>query len=293
MIRNSRRVVVLAVAGAVAIAPVISGCGAGTSPQSAAPTRLTEGVNVTIPKDEKAATQVNLQNMFLLGGADGQPLKPGADVPLYGVLINRVKGRTDRLVSVSSPAFGQAKIAGGGLTLPAASPDGMGGMVKLLGKPAAAASPSATPSGQQTGRPSGTASPTTTAGTGATPNTTSTPTSQDTTSPQESGLPVTPGPGDRPLVVLSGLTQELIAGTLVTVRMQFEHAGAIEFRVPVAPHQQDYATYPAAAPSAQTPGTPGATGGQTGSPSPGASGEPTPGGSQTPGASETPGTGGH
>ncbi|MEV4672110.1 hypothetical protein AB0K34_10705 [Actinomadura sp. NPDC049382] len=298
MIRNSRRVVVLAVAGAVAIAPVISGCGAGMSPQSAAPTRLTEGVNVAIPMDKKAATQIDLRNMFLLGAQDGQLLKAGADVPLYGVLINQVKGRPDRLVAVSSPAFGQAKIAGGSVTLPPASVDGMGGMVSLLGKPQPKASASATPSGGQTGQPSGTASPRTTAGTGATPNTTSTPTSENTTSPQESGLPVTPGPGDQPLVVLSGLTQDLVAGSTVPVRMQFEHAGAIEFQVPVAPRQEDFATYPLATPTTQPSGTPGATGspspGATGSPSPGTSETPGATGSPSPGASETPGaSGGH
>jgi len=288
VIRNSRRLVVLAVAGAVAIAPVISGCGAGTSPQSAAPTRLTEGVNVTIPQDKKAETQINLQNMFLLGGQDGQALKPGADVPLYGVLINQVQGRQDRLVSVSSPAFGQARIAGGGLVLPPASPDGTGSFVKLLGKPSAA-TPAATPSGQKTKQPSGTASPTGSAGTGATPNTSTTPTSKNTGVPEES-LPVTPGTGDQPLVVLTGLTKELNAGATVPVRMQFEHAGAIEFQVPVAPYQGDYATYPLATPTQQAPATPtpgATTPGATGSPSPGATEEP------TTGSPESPGAGGH
>ncbi|NKZ06117.1 hypothetical protein [Actinomadura latina] len=281
MIRNSRRVVVLAVAGAVAIAPVISGCGAGETPQSAFPTRLSEGVNVTVPKDKPTSSQIDLRNMFLLGPASGEAIKPGGDMPLYGVLINQVQGRQDRLVSVSSPAFGGAKIAGGSLTLPPAAADGTGSMVKLLGKPPAA-SPSATPSG----RASGGASPEPTAGAGSTPNTSTTPTSQNTTGSPQSSPTVTPGPGDQPLVVLTGLTQaQLEPGSTVPVRMQFEKAGAVEFQVPIVPHQQDYLTYPLASPSGQASGTPSpGTTSPSGSPSPGASGEPTPGASKTPGA---------
>ena len=285
VIRNSRRVVVLAVAGAVAIAPVISGCGAGETPQSAYPTRLTEGVNVSVPNGKPQALKISLRNMFLLGPAPTEQIKPGQAMPLYGVMINQVEGAQDRLVSVSSPAFGGAKIAGGALTLPPAAADGAGGVVSLLGKPQAtpAASPSATPSG----RPSGTASPTTTGGTGATPNTSATPTSQNTAGPEQSP-PQTPTTGEQPLVVLTGLTDGgLQPGSTVPVRLQFENAGAVEFQVPIVPHQQDYLTYPQATPVGQATGTPppGAATGPATSPSPGASGEPTPGASETPGAS--------
>lgn len=302
VIRNSRRVVVLAVAGAVAFAPVISGCGAGETPQSAYPTRLSEGVNVSVPLDKPNSSQIDLRNMFLLGAGPGGSLKPGDALPLYGVMINQVQGREDRLVSVGSPAFSGAKIAGGTITLPGAAPDGTGSMVPLLGKPAKeTASPTASPTGQSTGQPTGGTSPQPTAGAGATPNATGTPTSQNTAGPQESGLPTTPRPGDQPLVVLTGLTaSNLVAGSTVPVRMQFEKAGSVEFQVPIAPHQQDYATYPLATPTEQPAGTPGpgATGPQ-GSPSPGATGEPTPGTSETPGApaspggSETPAAAGH
>lgn len=112
MIRNSRRMVVLAVAGAVAIAPVVSGCGAGEEPQTAAPTQLTEGVNVSVPKDRPGAAQIDLRHMFLLGPEAGRPIPAGTSLALYGVIINQVQGRQDRLVSVGSPAFGgEAKIA--------------------------------------------------------------------------------------------------------------------------------------------------------------------------------------
>jgi hypothetical protein len=275
-------VVVLAVAGAVAIAPVISGCGAGETPQSAYPTRLSEGVNVTVPKDRPEASQIDLRNMFLLGAKPGEPIKPGQAMPLYGVLINQVEGRQDRLVAVSSPAFGGAKIAGGAITLPPAAPDGAGSMVSLLGKPSAQSPPAA-----PTSSPTGTGSPEPTAGTGATPNPSSTPTSQNTAGSAESPQPANSGTGEEPLIVLNGLTQELVAGSTVPVRLQFEHAGTVEFQVPVVPHQQDYLTYPAA-PSAPAGPTPGSTTSPTGSPSPGATGEPTPGATRTPGGTATP-----
>lgn len=253
VIRNSRRGVVLAVAGAVAIAPVISGCGAGREPQSAAPSRLSEGVNVSIPTQKPETAQINLRNMFLLGGQPGETLKPGASLPLYGVMINQVRGRQDRLVSVSSPAFGQARIEGGGITLPPAAADGTGGVAKLLGK--AHPAPATTPSGEKkTKPPTGTPSHEPT-GAGATPATPGTPASGNTAGPQESGPPAAPG-GERPLVVLSGLTRNLIAGTDIPVRMQFEHAGAVEFQAPVVPHQGDFLTYPLASPTGPASGSP-------------------------------------
>ncbi|CNE05080.1 LpqE protein [Mycobacterium tuberculosis] len=291
VIRNSRRVVVLAVAGAVAFAPVISGCGAGATPQSAYPTRLTEGVNVSVPLNKPTSSQIDLRNMFLLGANPGDSLKPGDALPLYGVMINQVENREDRLVAVSSPAFSGAKIVGGSVTLPGASPDGTGSMVPLLGEPTQESPPPTPPSGQNTGQPTGGPTAPPTAGRGATPNTTSTPTSQNTAGPLGTGAPSTSRPGDQPLVVLTGLTaSDLVAGSTVPVRMEFEKAGSVEFQVPIAPHQDDYATYPLATPSQQPAGTPepGATGPQ-GSPSPGASGEPAPGASETPGALQSPG----
>ncbi|WP_131732336.1 hypothetical protein [Actinomadura formosensis] len=279
MIRNSRRVVVLAVAGAVAIAPVISGCGAGREPQSAAPSRLSEGVNVSLPTKKAEAAQINLRNMFLLGGQSGETLKAGASLPLYGVMINQVEGRQDRLVSVSSPVFGQARIEGGGITLPPAAADGTGSAVKLLGK--AHPAPATTPSGEKkTKQPTGTPTQEPT-GTGATPNTSGTPTSGNTTGPQESALPATPA-GEQPLVVLTGLTRDLLAGTDVPVRMQFEHAGTVEFQAPVVPHQGDFLTYPLASPTGP------ASGGPTPSPSTSPSHSPShnPSHSPSPGAAE-------
>ncbi|WP_433466700.1 hypothetical protein [Spirillospora sp. CA-128828] len=289
MIRNSRRVVVLAMAGAVAIAPVISGCGAGEQPQSARPTQLTEGVNVTVPKNRPSAAQIDLRQMFLLGPEPGQPIPAGTSMALYGVIINQVKGRQDRLVSVTSPAFGgKAKIDGGGIVLPPAAPDGTGSFNRLLGTPSATPTPTA-PAKKKTRQPATGATPEPT-GAGATPNVSETPTSGNTAGPQQSTPPATQGTpsatpgGEQPLVVLPNLGKELIAGASVPLTMQFEKAGSVEFQVPVVSRQGEFATYPPV-PSTPTP-TPQSPGAQT----PGAQtpGSETPGGAAT--SSPTPGT---
>ncbi|MES9602197.1 hypothetical protein [Actinomadura sp. NPDC000929] len=325
MIRNSRRMVVLAVAGAVAIAPVVSGCGAGEKPQTAAPTQLTEGVNVSVPLNRPQAPQIDLRDMFLLGPEAGPPIPAGTSLALYGAIINQVQGRPDRLVSVSSPAFGgEAKIEGGSLTLPPAAADGTGSFTKLLGKPSAAPTPQqqggkkktqqpgATPTG---GTPSGPAAPSGGAtpeptGQGATPNVSETPTSQNTMGPQGSGPSVSPSAGGEvPLVVLPQLNKELLAGSTVPLTMRFERAGSVEFQVPVVARQDQFSTYPlpmtpatpqtpgGQTPGGQTPGgqTPGQTpgGGANTSPSPGAEqggpeASPSPGAVQTPATGETP-----
>jgi copper(I)-binding protein len=132
--RNSRRMAVLAAAGAVAVVPMLSGCGAGSTPQSAMPTQLTEGVNVSVPQGS-ATPQVLIRNLFVLGPGPGASLAAGGAAPLYGTFINQVQERPDKLVGVSSPAFQQAAVAGGGLDLPAAT-DAGGRAVSLAGTPA-------------------------------------------------------------------------------------------------------------------------------------------------------------
>ncbi|WP_141578582.1 hypothetical protein [Actinomadura sp. WMMA1423] len=306
MIRNSRRVVVLAIAGAVAVAPVVSGCGAGEKPQTAAPTQLTEGVNVSVPKDRPGAAQIDLRHMFLLGQEAGRPIAPGADMALYGVVINQVKGRQDRLVSVSSPAFGgEAKIDGGSLVLPPAAQDGTGSFTRLLGKPSATPTPSrqqggkkkqqpgASPSGgTPSTSPSGGATPEPT-GQGATPNVSETPTSGNTSGPQGGGGPsATPNTGgEQPLVVLPKLNKELRAGDTLPLTMRFERAGSVEFQIPVVARQGEYTDYPL--PDSPAPQSPGQTPGQTPSgemstsPSPGAE-QGGPESSQSPTTTESP-----
>lgn len=133
MIRNSSRVFALTVAGAVAFAPVMSGCAAGHTPQTAMPTQLTEGINVTVPQRAKQS-QIDIRNMFVLGPAAGTTMSPGSAVPLYATFINQVQGRADRLVSVTSPNITQAQIAGNAITLPAATESG-GQAVRLFTNP--------------------------------------------------------------------------------------------------------------------------------------------------------------
>ncbi|MBE1533476.1 hypothetical protein [Actinomadura algeriensis] len=292
MIRNSRRVVTLAVAGAVAIAPVISGCGAGMTPQSAAPTRLTDGVNAQLPAE--GAAQISLRNMFILGPEPGAPVPTGTSLALYGLLINQVEGEGDTLVSVSSPLFSGARIEGGSLALPAAEPDGEGGVTKLLGQGAPTPGTTRQPGGP--GDASETPTPAVT-GPGSTASPTGTPTEENTAEP-----PATPQPtgATHPLVVLEGLKQQLLAGAPVPIRLQFKNAGAIELRVPLVTHQEEYATYPLVSPA--QPAQPGTTSptpenGQSpdGAESPGTespAGTESPGGTeQSPGAPESPATG--
>ncbi|GAA3968252.1 hypothetical protein GCM10023085_58340 [Actinomadura viridis] len=281
MIRNSRRVVALAIAGAVAIAPVISGCGAGSEPQTAAPTQLTEGVNASVPKGA-ATSQVDIRNMFLLGPEPSRMFQPGSSVPLYGTIINQVKGRQDRLVSVSSPDFAQVRIAGGALTLPPAQPSGEGTPVQLLGKGGAGAQPTGTaspkptgtPTGQASGRPSGepsgtaTPRPTGSGPAGAEPSGTASPQpgaeTSPTAAPTSTGSatptpatesPAAPG-GQTPLIVLTGLNRQLLGGETLKVSLRFEQAGGIELSIPVVPRQGEYTALPAVSPGVPAPGFP-------------------------------------
>ncbi|TDD80977.1 hypothetical protein [Actinomadura rubrisoli] len=315
MIRNSRRVVALAVAGAVAVAPVISGCGAGGEPQTAAPTQLTEGVNVSVPKDKPEAAQVEIRNMFLLGPKPGMSFGQGSSLPLYATVINQVKGRQDRLLNVTSSNFAQPRITGGSVVLPPAQPSGQGSAVRLMGQ-AAAPSPSpgatdsgkpdkkktkkpgaepsgtataqpsggatAQPSGGASGQPSGGATPEPT-GSGAAPNTTSTPESSNTPSAPatDPSVPVAP-PGKAPLVVLTGLNRQLLGGEQVTVRLQFEQAGTVDVTVPVIPQQGEYVAYTAVSAGVPAPGA-----SITAQPSEGTSPGATPGHGATPSHGES------
>ncbi|MFI0450732.1 hypothetical protein [Actinomadura sp. 6N118] len=316
MIRNSRRVVAFAIAGAVAIAPVISGCGAGETPQSAAPTQLTEAVNASVPQGDKVA-KVDIRNMFLLGPEADKVFPQGSSLPLYATLINQVTAQ-DRLVSVTSSDFAQVQISGGAVTVPPAQSEGAGSAVTLVG-PSSAATPGAKPTGNATkpttkptgetspspgatgsptptGTPGATGSPTPTGTPGAT-GSPSAPSSPTPTAPA-TGAPSAPGAGTgkAPLVVLSGLTRELRGGETVKVKLQFEQAGSVEVSVPVIPQQGEFATYAPVSTGVPVPGaatTPATTpsgatehgGAENGTPTQGGGhGTTTPTGSQSPAA---------
>ncbi|MFC6879981.1 MULTISPECIES: copper chaperone PCu(A)C [Actinomadura] len=283
--------VTLAIAGAVAIAPVISGCGAGSEPQTAAPTQLTEGVNVTIPKDHPGKAQIDVRNMFLLGPRPEMTFGQGSSVPLYATIVNQVKDRPDRLVGVSSADFAQVKITGGAVALPAAKQTGLGSAVRLMGQ--AAPTPPATgkPSNGKTPKPG--AKPSGGAAGGTTPSPGSTPTAGATTPPpaapsagatgsdaegpgasatpsagvtEATGAPAAPPApdGKAPLVVLTGLTKPLLGGETVRLRLQFEKAGSVDVSVPVIPQQGEFASYAAVSAGAPAPGATAApTAGET------------------------------
>ncbi|MFC0038166.1 hypothetical protein [Actinomadura rayongensis] len=262
----------LAFAGAVAIAPVISGCGAGQVPQTVEPTQLTEGVNVSLPEN---GTRIDVRNMFLLGPKPGERLDPGARVPLYASIINQT-GAQDRLVAVTAEKFGTAKITGGAITLPPRDADGRGSLTNLLGTAQTAAEPSATPTPAK--KPKKTESPaaqiTATQNTGA----------GDQPTPGAGGAgaatPSGPAAADarQPLVVLTGLQSPLLGGENLRLTLSFQNAGQVTVVVPVVPQQNEYASYTAV--SAGVPRSPAPTTPE--SPAPTQSGHN--GGPGTPGA---------
>jgi copper(I)-binding protein len=112
--RYSRRMVAVGIAGALAIIPAVSACGAGEDPQTAQPTQLTEGVNVTTKNG------VAVRNLFVLGPPPGQQINPGSAATVYATVVNdSPDGRADRLVGISAPGVAQtAQIKGGGIDLP-------------------------------------------------------------------------------------------------------------------------------------------------------------------------------
>jgi copper(I)-binding protein len=65
-----------------------------------------------------SASGILLRNAFIIGGAAGAPLQPGAHAPMYLVLMSQ-SAVPDRLVAVNGrPAFQSAVIPAGGLSIP-------------------------------------------------------------------------------------------------------------------------------------------------------------------------------
>ena len=207
------RLAVLGIAGALTIAPALTGCGSGTHPETARPTQLTEGVNADIPTDLSKPTQIKIRNLFVLGPAETKTLDTGSSAPVYGTLIDS-GGQADTLISVSSPAFGgTSKIRGGGIAL------APGQAVEL-----SALAPEVSPS-----------LPTAVGKHGA--KATATPTA---------AVPAAP----EPAVVLTGLIQRKFGGEPIKLTLQFERAGSITVTVLVVPQTGEYLSYsPAAAPA--------------------------------------------
>ena len=114
MIRYSRRMVAVAIAGAFAVTPAVAACGTGTDPETAKPTQLTEGVNVTTKNG------LAVRNLFVLGPPPGQQLAAQSTATVYAWVVNdSPDGRPDRLVGLNAPGSAQqGQIQGGGIDLP-------------------------------------------------------------------------------------------------------------------------------------------------------------------------------
>jgi hypothetical protein len=79
-----------------------------------------------------SASGILLRNAFILGGAAGAPLQPGAHTPMYLVLMSQ-SAAPDRLVAVNGrPTFQSAIIPAGGLPIPPRQIVGEGPVPQVL-----------------------------------------------------------------------------------------------------------------------------------------------------------------
>ncbi len=234
MSRNSRRSVAIAVAGAFAVAPMVTACAAGRTPQTTLPTQLAEGVNAS-------AHLVDIRNVFLLGPAPGQRLPAGGNAPLYAWFVNRA-ATADKLVAVEAQGVAKtADVTGGGVALP---PGKLITTVQRAGAkpPAPTASatplPSRTPASRRPSAPGKTVP-------GKTPSATPVP-----SAPAPAPAPAAPSSE----IVLTGLAKEFSGGETVRLTFHFQQAGVISLNVPVVPRAGSYATFaPAAVPVSNPP----------------------------------------
>ena len=223
MSRNSRRAVAI-VAGLFAVAPLVSACASGSHPQSALPTQLAEGVNVSV-------NGVDVRNAFVLGPLPGQRLTAGSSAPLYAWFVNKGTG-TDRLIAVEAAGVARSvEIAGGALTLP------LGQLVTTVQPPSAQAPPvpSSTPSTAPT--PAKSRTPKTP---GKRPAKTPAPGASASATTQPSAPPVAPQPSK---IVLKGLAKDFGGYETVRLILHFQRAGAVTLNIPFVPRNGYYATY--------------------------------------------------
>ncbi|MFL6053308.1 MAG: hypothetical protein ACJ72W_10390 [Actinoallomurus sp.] len=278
MSRNRRRAVAMAIAGAFAVAPLVSACAAGQHPQSVLPTRLTEGVNASVG-------HVDVRDAFVLGPEPGQRLPVGSSAPFYAWIVNKASS-PDKLVGVDAPGLAQSvEIASGGLSLPPnqlVSANPQAASQQPSGAPTPGTSPSGTPSKAPAkkpvpGKPGKPGAPTGTPG--ASTQSPTAPGSTSPTGPATSPTPSTAGTAaGGPAVILKGLTRPLTGGENIRLTLHFQQTGSLTVDVPVVPRAGYYATYPPAPSGAAstTPGTP-APGTPALSTTPGASGSPSAG----------------
>lgn len=230
-----RRATLLAVAG-MAVAALVAGCG---SAQTATVDTVTSGVDA-----EQGDIQV--RNARIAAPVGGGRWATGATVPVTMHLINSGDVR-DRLVRATSPVADAVRVV-------RASPSPSG---SATATPSGTASPSDTPPPPASAAPTVSPSPPPSAGT-ASPDPDRVPDNPQTTAPVASPSgPSSPSPSasasagqDLPLplepttlVTLDGgevrlllvdLTRDLSIGELVEVTLEFERAGRLTLRLPVA-----------------------------------------------------------
>lgn len=202
-----------AILGVMIGAAALAGCGAGQITQTSSQVAAVGGANVTVG----AIAIRNAEIEFPEGTSGNNSYSTGASAPLRMVIVNS-GGQADRLVSASSPVAQSVQVSSGAEIV-------AGRSLTVEGKPAPVATP--TP----TGAPSTGSSATNSAGASATatprPTATATPSAAPTTSAVAAG-------GEREAhVVLIGLRQEVRAGLVYEIVLNFEKAGPIKVTVPV------------------------------------------------------------
>jgi copper(I)-binding protein len=221
--RISRRAV--AITGVLAIAPVVSACGAGMHPQTALPSQLTEGVNAS-------AGEVDLRNLFVLGPQSGQRLTAHGDAPVYMAIVN-TGSAPDRLVAVDAPGLaGAAQIAKGAIDLPPTT-------LVTTNQPVTS-TPTPEPS-----NPPATGSPIPAPASPKSPSP-----SQRTPAPSTPQAPTITEPST---LILRDLARDLSGGETVRLVFHFERAGTLSVNVPVETMQGYYTTYSPAPTMTPTP----------------------------------------
>jgi copper(I)-binding protein len=224
--RISRRAVAT-ITGVLAIAPVVSACGAGMHPETALPSQLTEGVNASV-KD------VDLRNLFVLGPEPGRRLAAHGDAPVYMVIVNTGQ-ISDRLVAVDAPGLaGAAQIADGPLNLPPTTPVTMNRPVTRTVTP-------------QPSNPSATGSPIPASPSPKNPSPKNTPSRKP--APPVAGVPIT----EPSTLMLRDLARDLTGGESVRLVFHFERSGTLSVNVPVQPMHGEYTTYSPAPTATPTP----------------------------------------
>lgn len=197
--RAARRRIAVSLLACAAL--LTSACAAGQHAQSVEQTPAIDGAGGSVGT-------VQLHAVALAAPANGPSYSSGQNAALDFVVVN-TGTQPDTLTGITTA------VAKGATTAQSAAD-----AAALVGTPAASASDSSSPT--DTGSPTGTAS-------GASGGGSFSPIQIGAGSSQAFGL----GPAD-PVVVLTGLTQQLFPGTQISVTFTFQSAGSVTLVVPIA-----------------------------------------------------------